>query len=113
VPQVLGPVLVGPDEEARHLRAALTAAGLGRGGAVFLTGEAGIGKSRLVRETVRAAGELGLTVLVGRAVAAGVPTPFRPFAEALTSAGRAGRLPVSAGQAPRWSAGSGRSISLS
>ncbi len=77
------------------MRAALAAAKAGRGGAVFLTGEAGIGKSRLVRETVRAAGERGLTVLAGRAVAGGVPTPFRPFAEALTSAGRAGRLPVS------------------
>ena len=39
------------------------------------------------------AGERGLTVLAGRAVAGGVPTPFRPFAEALTSAGRTGRLP--------------------
>ena len=64
-------MLVGRDEEARQLRAALAAAEAGRGGAVFLTGEAGIGKSRLVRETVRAAAELGLTVLVGRAVAGG------------------------------------------
>ncbi|MGB6580019.1 MAG: ATP-binding protein [Streptosporangiaceae bacterium] len=71
MPQVLCPVLVGRDEEARQLRAALTAAEAGRGSAVFLTGEAGIGKSRLVRETVRAAAELGLTVLVGRAVAGG------------------------------------------
>jgi predicted ATPase len=69
VQQVLCPVLVGRDEEARRLRAALAAAGQGRGGTVFLTGEAGIGKSRLIRETVRAAGELGLTVLAGRAVA--------------------------------------------
>ncbi len=96
MPQVQCPVLVGRDEEARQLRAAVAAAQAGRGGAVFLAGEAGIGKSRLVRETVCAAGELGLTVLVGRAVAGGVPTPFRPFAEALTSAGRARRLPASA-----------------
>jgi DNA-binding CsgD family transcriptional regulator len=96
VPQVLCPVLVGRDEEARQLRAALAGAEAGRGGAVFLTGEAGIGKSRLVREAVRAAAELGLTVLVGRAVAGGVPTPFRPFAEALTSAARGGRLSASA-----------------
>jgi ATP/maltotriose-dependent transcriptional regulator MalT len=95
VPQVLCPVLVGRDEEARRLRAALEAAGTGRGSAVFLAGEAGIGKSRLVREIARAAAERGLTVLAGRAVARGAPTPFRPFAEALTSAGRAGRLPAS------------------
>ena len=95
MPQVLCPVLVGRDEEARRLRAALEAARTGRGSAVFLAGEAGIGKSRLVREIARAAAERGLTVLAGRAVARGAPTPFRPFAEALTSAGRAGRLPAS------------------
>ena len=88
-------MLVGRDDEARRLRAALTAAGAGRGSTVFLAGEAGIGKSRLVREVARTAGENGLTVLAGRAVAGGAPTPFRPFAEALTSAGRAGRLPSS------------------
>jgi len=93
VRQVLCPVLVGRDEEARHLQAALAAAGAGRGGTVLVTGEAGIGKSRLVRETTRAAGERGFMVLAGRAVAGGVPTPFRPFAEALAAAGRAGRLP--------------------
>ncbi len=94
MPQVLCPVLVGRDEEARLLRAALTAAGAGRGSTLFLAGEAGIGKTRLVREIARTAGEQGLTVLSGRAVAGGAPTPFRPFAEALTSAGRAGRLPA-------------------
>ena len=86
-------MLVGRDEEARHLEAALAAAQAGRGGTVFVTGEAGIGKSRLVRETTRMAGARGFTVLAGRAVAGGVPTPFRPIAEALASAGRAGRLP--------------------
>jgi AAA ATPase-like protein len=96
VRQVLCPVLVGRDEETGHLQAALASAEAGHGGTVLLTGEAGIGKSRLVREIARAAGAHGFTVLTGRAVAGGVPTPFRPFAEALVSAGRAGRLPVSA-----------------
>ncbi|HUZ36541.1 MAG TPA: AAA family ATPase, partial [Streptosporangiaceae bacterium] len=50
---------MGRDEEARHLAAALAAAQAGRGGTVFVTGEAGIGKSRLVRETTRMAGERG------------------------------------------------------
>jgi DNA-binding CsgD family transcriptional regulator len=93
VRQVLCPELVGRDEEARHLQAALAAAAAGRGGTVLVTGEAGIGKSRLVRETARAAAGLGLTVLLGRAVAGDVPTPFRPFAEALAPAGRADGLP--------------------
>ena len=91
--QVLCPVLVGRDEEVRHLDAALGAAAAGRGAAVLITGEAGVGKSRLVRETARKAQALGIAVLTGRAVATDVPTAFRPFAEALASAGRAGRLP--------------------
>jgi DNA-binding CsgD family transcriptional regulator len=89
-------VLVGRDKETGHLQAALAAAGAGQGGTVFLTGEAGIGKSRLVRELARAAEARQFAVLTGRAVAGGVPTPFRPFAEALVAAGRAGRLPASA-----------------
>ncbi len=93
-------MLVGRDEESRHLQAALGTAEAGRGGTVLVTGEAGIGKSRLVRETARAAGERGFTVLAGRAVAGGVPTPFRPFAEALASAGRAGGLPDQADLVP-------------
>ena len=46
---------------------------------------------------------VGLPVLTGRAVAAGLPTPFRPFAEALGSAGRAG-LPASEDLDPFWAA---------
>ena len=86
-------MLVGRDEELRRLKAALTAMAAGHGGTVLITGEAGIGKSRLVREAVAGAGAGGAAVLAGRSVAGGVPTPFRPFAEALASAGRAGRLP--------------------
>jgi len=93
---VLCPVLVGREREARQLRDALAAAEAGRGGTVLLAGEAGIGKSRLVRETAGDARARGLAVLTGRAVAGGVPVPFRPFAEALVSAGRAGGLPDSA-----------------
>jgi DNA-binding CsgD family transcriptional regulator len=95
VRQVLCPVLVGRADEARRIEAALAEAGAGNGGAVLVTGEAGIGKSRLARTAAQAAGALGFTVLTGRAVAGDVPTPFRPFAEALASAARAGRLPDS------------------
>jgi MoxR-like ATPase len=87
VRQVLCPVLVGRDGEVRHVEAALAAARGGHGGTLLVTGEAGIGKSRLVRETGRRAEALGFVVLTGRAVAGGVPTPFRPFAEALASVG--------------------------
>jgi DNA-binding CsgD family transcriptional regulator len=95
VRQVLCPVLVARDDETRQVAAALADAGAGRGGTVLVTGEAGVGKSRLVREAARAAGAAGIAVLTGRAVDSDVPTPFRPFAEALTSASRAGRVPDS------------------
>ena len=93
VRQVLCPVLVGRDEETARLRAALAAAQAGRGGTVLVTGEAGIGKSRLIREIAHAARGRDFVVLAGRAVGGGVPTPFRPFAEALAGAGRAGGVP--------------------
>jgi predicted ATPase len=92
---VLCPVLVGRDAETRQLEAALGEAGAGHGAMVLLSGEAGIGKSRLARDAVRAARARGFVVLTGRAVAGSVPTPFRPFAEALVSAGRGGKLPDS------------------
>ena len=92
--QVLCPVLVGRDDEARYLQSALVTAGQGGGSTALVTGEAGIGKSRLVRETARAARAAGFVVLTGRAVSGGVPTPFRPVAEALVSAVRSG-LPAS------------------
>ena len=86
-------MLVGRGEETARLRAALAETQAGHGGTVLVTGEPGIGKSRLIQETARLAGERDFVVLAGRAVAGGVPTPFRPFAEALAGAGRAGRLP--------------------
>ena len=46
---------------------ALTEAGAGIGGTLLITGEAGVGKSRLVREAVRVAGARGFAVLTGRA----------------------------------------------
>ncbi|MEV6520594.1 AAA family ATPase [Longispora sp. NPDC051575] len=61
-------------------------AGLRQGGrAVFLVAEAGLGKSRLGRETAAAAARSGVPVLRGRADAAGTAMPFRPLTEAISS----------------------------
>jgi MoxR-like ATPase len=53
--QVLCPVLVGRDEELQILLDALDRAVDGHGGTLFVEGEAGVGKSRLVRELARRA----------------------------------------------------------
>jgi predicted ATPase len=96
VEQVLCPVVVGRDYEISMLVGLVEAAAEGRGGgAVFLLGEAGVGKSRLAH-AAREAAENGLCrVLWGRAVAAGKPVPYRPLAEALHSVLRDGELPDS------------------
>src|SRR6266536_6053315 len=49
--QLSAPALIGRHAELAALDAALERTVKRRGGAVFLTGEAGIGKSRLARET--------------------------------------------------------------
>jgi DNA-binding CsgD family transcriptional regulator/tetratricopeptide (TPR) repeat protein len=65
------------------LRDAFAQAADGRGGVVFITGEPGIGKSRLVRELTAHAREYGALTATGRAVPAGSGTPYRPLTEAL------------------------------
>jgi DNA-binding CsgD family transcriptional regulator len=80
---VLCPVVCGRDDELRVLRDAFAQAADGRGGVVFITGEPGIGKSRLVRELTGHAREFGALSATGRAVPAGAGTPYRPLTEAL------------------------------
>ncbi|OLB74234.1 MAG: hypothetical protein AUI14_24155 [Actinobacteria bacterium 13_2_20CM_2_71_6] len=78
-----GPAVVGRHDELATLQGAVEAALRGTGGAVFLVGEAGIGKTRLATETTRYADQLGLNVLRGRAATPAVQ--FRPLSEALLS----------------------------
>ncbi len=94
---MLCPVLIGRRTELRTLTDALDGAGQGRGRAVFVTGDAGIGKSRLVREATTVAAERGFFILSGRATESSVPVPFRPITEALMGAARAGVVPAAPG----------------
>ena len=94
---MLCPVLVDRAAEMQALAAVLDAAGRGRGGAVFVTGDPGVGKSRLVRELAAAAAGRGFMVLTGRATQSSVPVPFRPISEALMGAARAGVAPDASG----------------
>jgi len=77
---------VGREAELAALRTALTAALDGAGGLVFVSGEPGIGKSRLARELTGQARARGAAVVTGRAVPAGGSVPYRPLTEALLQA---------------------------
>jgi DNA-binding SARP family transcriptional activator len=79
--QLGGPAVVGRQEEMAALLELVRGVTAGAGGAVFLIGEAGIGKTRLAAEVSRSAADAGLLVLRGRAAAPAVQ--FRPLSEAL------------------------------
>ncbi|MFN0091087.1 MAG: ATP-binding protein [Acidimicrobiales bacterium] len=74
--------LSGRGDELARLSALWADAAAGRAQAALLSGEAGSGKSRLVRELGRAARDRGAIVLHGRCDEL-VPVPYQPFAEAL------------------------------
>jgi DNA-binding CsgD family transcriptional regulator len=76
--------LVSRGTELGALRAAIDAASAGRGEAVLLTGEAGVGKTRLLVEARHEAERRGLVVLRGRAVESG--GAYRPLVEAFARA---------------------------
>ena len=78
--------LVGRETERARLYEAWQAAGAARGQTVVLTGEAGIGKSRLVAELAAAAGNGG-RVLAGRAYEAEQVLPFGPWVDAIREGG--------------------------
>lgn len=82
--------IVGRDSQLREIQQALTEAREGRGGVVFLVGEAGIGKSRLAAEAVGTAFGMGVRTLRGRSSTTGPTVPFRPLTEALMPLFRGG-----------------------
>ncbi len=76
--------LVGRQDELAELKTALATAAAGRAGAVLVSGDAGVGKTRLLTELVAAARSGGTTVFTGRCLdvdEAGLP--YLPFVEAL------------------------------
>jgi predicted ATPase len=83
-------LLIGREREVAELSELVSRTAAGRGGSAFVTGEAGIGKSRLLAMAADVARSRGMAVLQGRVSPSPVPTPYRPFAEAF-AAGLRGR----------------------
>jgi DNA-binding SARP family transcriptional activator len=75
--------IVGREAELARMRTRLRAALRGEGQVLFVTGEAGIGKSRLVDELAAMATTHGARALVGRAYETEQILPFRPWVDAL------------------------------
>ncbi len=75
--------LVGRDAECEVIEQALARLANGRSQVIELTGDPGIGKTRLLAEVARRAGERGVLVLEGRAQHSGGRVPFRALVDAL------------------------------
>ena len=98
--QVLCPVVVGRHAELEAIDTALAAAMAGHGGCLVITGEPGIGKSRLARELSSRAAGCGIRVVAGRAVPQSATAAYRPVTDALLQLMRGRALPGDAGMTP-------------
>ncbi|MET0492009.1 MAG: AAA family ATPase, partial [Actinoplanes sp.] len=79
--------LVGRSGTLTAVRTDLLNAGPGGTAAVFVTGESGVGKSRLLRETADALRDAGAAVLSGTCLDIGDASPLHPVLQALRRAG--------------------------
>ncbi|MFF5294510.1 ATP-binding protein [Paractinoplanes globisporus] len=75
--------LVGRTDTLADVQSDLRNVGPGGTSAVFVTGESGVGKSRLLRETARAMGDAGYSVLSGTCLDIGDASPLHPVLQAL------------------------------
>jgi len=98
--QFLCPVVIGRDAELAAVDGALTDALAGHGGIVVITGEPGIGKSRLAGETAQRARSRGARVVLGRAVPQSETAAYRPVTEALAELLRDQAVPADPAMEP-------------
>jgi DNA-binding CsgD family transcriptional regulator/tetratricopeptide (TPR) repeat protein len=89
VASVSSPIIVGRDEELARIERALYEAATGRPRILLVSGEAGIGKSRLVREAIERARANGSAILHGACLDIGQGwLPYLPVVEALRGLAR-------------------------
>ena len=79
--------MVGRDGELGRLLTLLDDAEAGRSVAALVSGDAGVGKTRLINEVTRLAAGRGFTVLSGQCAELGDSVPYLPLAGALRGAG--------------------------
>ncbi|MEM2900735.1 MAG: ATP-binding protein, partial [Thermoplasmata archaeon] len=77
------PALIGREKELSQLKEMLDSMLAGHGGLVFISGEAGIGKTRLIFELRDYAHPLGVHFLTGRSLYHEGSDPYLPFIDAL------------------------------
>ncbi len=82
---IRSPVLIGREREVATLQTLIDQARQGRGQVLLLSGEAGIGKSRLLAEGKRQAGEQGFLVLQGNCFPTDRSAPYAPLLDLLSS----------------------------
>jgi DNA-binding CsgD family transcriptional regulator/tetratricopeptide (TPR) repeat protein len=78
--------MVGRDDELGRLLTLLDDAEAGRSVVALVSGDAGVGKSRLIGEVTRLAAGRGFTVLSGQCAELGDSVPYLPLADALRGA---------------------------
>src|SRR3989442_11259127 len=86
---VPGDALVGRGRELDELVGALADAGAGRGSLFLVTGEPGVGKTRLVDALSARARDVGALVLWGRCWESGGAPPYWPWGEGICAYVRA------------------------
>nr|WP_191910322.1 BTAD domain-containing putative transcriptional regulator [Microbispora cellulosiformans] len=92
-PPVASPygAFIAREQELARLGERLGAVRRGRGGVLLVTGEAGIGKTRLAQLAAEEAEARGVAVVWGRCVEAEAAPPFWPWLQALRELGERGR----------------------
>ena len=78
------PVLVGRKKELKELERSLDSVLLGRGKTIFIAGEAGAGKTRLINEFLNITRKREITMLFGWCLS-NTTLPYFPFIEAFSS----------------------------